>query len=95
MLLCATFVGMNLSSFNINFMSLFCITCNLFTLLIEALPYISMPYLILKNKSIIQLSCYFGGNFIFDVIEYSKVIYKVPQLGRSNVVFHLVLDQGT
>ena len=49
MFLCSTFVDVNLSSFNINFKSLFCITCNLFTLRIEVLPYISMPYFILEK----------------------------------------------
>ena len=49
MFLCSTFLDVNLSNFNINFKSLFCITCILFTLIIELLPYISMRYLILEK----------------------------------------------
>ena len=49
MFLCSTFVDVNLSSFNINLKSLFCITCILVALFIEVLPYISKPYFILEK----------------------------------------------
>ena len=49
MFLCSTFVDVNLSNFSINLKSLFCITCILFTLFIEVLPYISKPYFILEK----------------------------------------------
>ena len=78
MFLCGMLFDGSSSSSNVNFKNLFCITCILFTLVIELNQYyISMPYLILeKMNAWYNRRATLGGYFVFNVIEYSNVFHQ-------------------